>query len=246
MSRPDALELQVTFRVAAGRAQQVAVSAVLALDDWDPGDYFVMPAAVYAGNRFISCKLRYPPLVLDPALRGPDAPTHITDVPRLNSEPGPSRIQLLTRDLSTPAVGIHNPRTRRGLWLLTDQATSLGDSGLEITENEARSRAEISLGAPGMREDRRYTIASMDYPCDDRAADWGPGDEVTVRLRVYLFDCPDIPALFDRFVEIRKDLSGPVTLPHMLPFSASWDHPGAQVQRGELVGGPGLLPGRHR
>ncbi len=220
--RPDALELHVTFRVIAGRAQQVAVNAVLALDDWDPGDYLVMPAAVYAGNRFISCKVPYPPLVLDPALRGPDAPTHITDVPRLNSGPGPSRIQLLTRDLSTPAVGVHNPRTHRGLWLLTNQATHLGDSGLEITETDARTRAEISLGAPGMREDRRYTIASMDHPCDDRAADWRPGDEVTLRLRLYSFDCPDVPALFDRFVAVRKDLSGPVTLPHMLPFSASW------------------------
>lgn len=217
-----ALELQITYRVVAGRAQQVAVGAALALGDWAPGDYLVMPAAVYAGNRFVSCKLRYPPLVRDPALRGPAAPTHITDVPRLKVEPGLSRIQLLTRDLSTPAVGVHNPRTRRGLWLLTDQATRLGDSGLEVAEDDARTRVEIGLAAPGMREDRRYTIASMDHPCADRAADWEPGDEITLRLRVHVFDCPDIPALFDRFVTIRKDLSGPVTLAHMLPFSASW------------------------
>jgi hypothetical protein len=42
------------------------------------------------------------------------------------------------------------------------------------------------------------------------------------RFRVYSFPCPKIQGLFDRFVEIRKDLSGNVQLHHQLPFSAAW------------------------
>lgn len=220
--RPEAVDIEVRFGVLTGAAHQVAVSAALRLAGWSEANYVVMPAAVYAGNRFISCRLRYPPLVTAPELRGPDAPTHITDVPRLNVAAGPSRIQLLTRDLSTPACGFHDPQRRLGFWLLTDQATRLGDSGIEIVENASRTEATIAVGAPGMREDTRYTIADMQHRCDDRGADWLPGDAVVLHLRLVAFACPDIPALFERFAVCRKDLSGPVTLRHELPFSASW------------------------
>jgi hypothetical protein len=219
---PDAVDIQARLRVVKGEARGVAAGLALGLDDYGTDDYLVMPAAVYNGNRFAVCPAPYPPLVTDPALRGPDAPTHITDVPRFNIGEGMSRIQLLTRDLSTPAVGLYNPRQGRGLWLLTEQATRLGDSGIEVAENAARTRATITITSPGMRADRRYTIASMNHACEDRAPDWTAGDEITLHLRLYTFDCPDIPALFEKFAAIRKDLTGPVMLKHELPFSASW------------------------
>ena len=220
--RPDAVDLLVRFRAHEGEADGIGVSAALTFAGWSTENYVVMPAAAYGGNRFISCCLPYPPLVLDPDLRGVDAPTMITDVPRLNVAAGPSRVQLLAGDLTTPAVGFYAPRGQQGFWLLTEQGTHLGDSGIEIAENEERTEAAIRIGAPGMREETRYTICDMQRPCDDRGTHFSAGDEVCLRLRVYAFACPDIPALFARFAAIREDLSGEPKLRHGLPFAAAW------------------------
>ena len=91
VGRPEAVDLLVRFRAQAGAADGLGVSAALTFAGWSTENYVVMPVAVYAGNRFVSCRLPYPPLVLDPALRGVDVPTMITDAPRLNVAPGPLR-----------------------------------------------------------------------------------------------------------------------------------------------------------
>ncbi|HEY3377493.1 MAG TPA: hypothetical protein VGL77_08365 [Armatimonadota bacterium] len=215
-------DLTVTFTLQEGIATDTSLGVQYVFDKWSTENYVAMPAALYAGNRFDARRMPYPPLLDDPADIGVDVPTIITDVPRLNHTDGPSRVQLLTRDLATPAVGIHFPGARRGWWLLTDPSTILGVSGIAIAENDTRTQAIVSLTAPGMREDTCYHGGRMDAPSPDRGTTFYPDDTVTLRLRVYTFVCLDVPALYAKFLEIRQDLTGPATLRHSLPFSSAW------------------------
>jgi hypothetical protein len=66
----DAFDLRVRFAVARGQAQGVAVGVGLAFDRWSLANYVLMPAAVYAANRFhaapCSCRPARQPLSATP------------------------------------------------------------------------------------------------------------------------------------------------------------------------------------
>ena len=219
--REGALDLEVRFKLIAGEAAQCNVGVAFCFEDWSTDNYVLIPAAVYNGNRFESRSISYPPVLREPEDIGPDVPPIITDVPRLNLHEGPSRIQLLTGDGATPAVGFCAPGSGRGFWMLTDQQTRLGDSGITVEESDDRTQATLSIAAPGVRRDVKYTMCTTQTPCDDRGADFSAGDEVTIRLRLCFFEAAAVQALFDRFVDIRKDRSGPTRLKHELPFSTA-------------------------
>jgi hypothetical protein len=220
--RPDATDFVLNFKVVQGSPQNHSIGVRVRLEHWSVDNYVLIPAALYNGNRFESRPLSYPPLLTDPKDIGPNVPTIITDVPRLNISGGPSKVQLIAGDMATPAIGFYAPKTKQGYWLLTEQRTSLGDTGLSMEERPNRDRAYITLTAPHVREKHKYHANTTTYPSDDRGADFRPGDEIRLRFRTYEFPCSSIQGLFDRFVEIRKDLSGRVTLHHQLPFSAAW------------------------
>ena len=235
---PDATDLLVTFRLVKGTASNANVGVVLMLDGWSKDDYLLLPGACYNGNRFESRHVGYPALLAEPADIGPNVPTIISDVPRLNVHPGPSRVELLAGDLTTPAVAAWSRRGAAGVILLTDQTTPFGDVAIAVEETDGdasggggggasggggneRTRAILSVSAPGVRQDRRYALGNTRAPSRDEGAAFTQGAEVVLRLRLYLFDCPEVQGLFDRFVTARKDLSGPGTLRHTLPFSAA-------------------------
>ncbi|MEN6370679.1 MAG: hypothetical protein ABFD64_01570 [Armatimonadota bacterium] len=221
--RFDEVDLTITFKLIDGKAQNCAVGLKFDFPDWSLSNYVCMPAAVYAGNKFESRPIPYPPLLTDPADWGVDKPTVITDIPRLNIGDGESRIQLMVRDLTTPAFGVFLANTKQGLWITTEQGTRLGDSGFDFEESDDRTHSTITLLAPGMREGVCYSIAQLQMPSTDKGACFDAGDEVTLRCKVYTFACADIPALFDRFIELRKDFNKHPQLKHELPFSAAWD-----------------------
>lgn len=220
LDRPDAVDVNLQFRMKAGNGQQMAMGLELKFSAWSRETYVLVPGMAYNGNRFECRPLDYPPLVSDSRDMGPDTETVITDVPRLNVNEGPSRMQLTTQDPATPAIGFHNTDTCRGFLLLTDQRTRLGKSLLSIEESEDRRQAVIRLTAPCVRQ-QAYKCFHL-KPSEDRAADFQVGDELTLRMRVFAFDCPTVQGLFDRFAVVRKDLSGSTSLKHELPFSAAW------------------------
>jgi hypothetical protein len=217
-----AYNLSIRFTLVQGQASETTLGLRLVFKDWSVDHYVLMPAAVYNGNRFESRAIPYPPILEDPADIGPHVPTIISDVPRLNNRTGPSRIQQLTHDLATPAIGFHSPLSARGFWLLTEQATRLGDSGIDIEESNDRRQAVVTVSVPGVRQNERYTIANMHHPCEDRGADFTPGDTITLLCQLYFFPCARIQDLFDIFVDIRKDLAGKSGLTHQIPFSSAW------------------------
>lgn len=222
LERADATDFALHFKVAEGSPRNHSIGVRIDIEPWSTENYVLIPGALYNGNRFESRHLEYPPLLRDPKDIGPNVPTIITDVPRLNLGTGPSRVQLIAGDMATPAIGFYEPAKKRGFWLITDQNTSLGDTGLEIEESLQRDRAFITLTAPHVREKYKYRICNTGYLSDDRGADFQAGDEVRLRFRICSFLCSTIQGLFDRFVEIRKDLSEKVRLYHQLPFSAAW------------------------
>lgn len=223
IGQPDAVEGSVSFRVGQGTARAVAVAIEFEEPAWSREVFVMLPAAAYNGNRYPSRPYQYPPVVQEPADIGPDAPVLVSDVPRLNHQDGqPSRLQLLTGDLTTPAICFHNPRTGEAAILLTEQGSAFGNHGLTVEESADRSSAVLRLEAPGVRRDTLYTMVNTATPSWDRGADWAAGEVVTLRFRLYRFPATDVQALYDRFAAVRKDLSGPVTLKHQLPFSAAF------------------------
>jgi alpha-L-fucosidase len=230
--RTDAVDGRVTFGVTGGAACEVAVAAEWALPDWSRDVFVMLPAAAYNGNRYPNRPYKYPPMVHEPGDIGPEAPTLVSDVPRLShADVAPSRLQLLTGDLTTPAAGFFNPRTGQAAILLTDQGSALGNHGLTVEENADRTRAVLRLEAPGVRRDTLYTMVNTATPSWDRGVDWRTGDAVTLRFRLYRFPAADVQALYDRFALVRKDLTGPVTLKHGLPLSAAFAITEAKHQR---------------
>src|SRR4029077_17343537 len=233
--QPDATELLATFRLIKGSASDANVGVALELAGWAKSHYGLLPGAGDDGNRFQSRHIAYPPLLTEPADIGPNVPTIISDIPRLDVRGGPSRIELLAGDVTTPAAGVWSARQGAALLLLTDQSTPFGDVGITVAESDVPSaseaadgaggdeqgRATLLITAPGVRENHRYALGNTRAPSHDPAAPLAQGAELVLRLRLYQFRCSERQGLFARFVTARKDLSGPTRLRHKLPFSTA-------------------------
>jgi hypothetical protein len=220
--RADAVDLVATFKLERGAIAEGGVALSFAFSRWSRGHYVLLPGACYAGNRFESRHIAYPPLLTEAADVGPNVPIIVSDIPRLNVRPGPSRLQVLAADLATPAVCVHAPTTGTGVIALVDPATRLGPSSLTLEENDDRTRARLTLAAPGVREDFAYAKGNTRLPSKDRGAAFRAGHEVVLRVRLNVFDCADVQGLFDRLAFVRKDLTGATARPPELPFSAAF------------------------
>lgn len=218
--RSDALEVEFHFKLMKGSAPQTSISIDFKFDNWSKSNYVLMPASAYNGNRFESRRIRYSPKLLDSRDIGPDKPMIISDVPRLNINDGPSRIQDRSGSMSVPAIGFQSDSTKTGFWLLTHQGTKFGDTGISIEESRDRKTAVISLNIPVVRENYQYFIADNQTATKDIAPDFKTGDEFTIKFRLYSFSSSEIQGLYNRFAEIRKDLSGETQLKPFIPFSS--------------------------
>lgn len=219
----DAMEAYIKFKIAKGQLLQGNVAVNFMFNDWSSDNYVLMPAAIYNGNRFKVSKQDYPPMMTKEDEIGANIPTTITDVPRLNVSEGESKIQLRTGDMATPIIGVFDPNKKKGFFMLTTQKTTLGNSGISIEENMDRTQAVISLSAPAVRQDYKYSMCTTKEESDDKGYDFNEQDEVSIKFRIYSFDCEDITEFYKYFIKIRKDLSGPVNLKHEIPFWNAWE-----------------------
>ena len=220
LDRPDALEVDFHFKLKEGSSPQTSVTIEFTYNNWSKSNYVLMPSATYNGNRFESRRIRYSPKLLDSRDIGPEVPMIISDVPRLNINDGPSRIQERSGAMSVPAIGFQSDSTKSGFWLLTHQATKFGDTGIGIEESRDRKSAVISLTVPVVRENYQYFIADNQAASNDKAPDFKAGDEFNIRFILYHFSSPHIQGLYDRFADIRKDIVKETKLKPFIPFSS--------------------------
>lgn len=214
--------INLVFKCLSGRAASSSVSLVLGFDDWSVKNYVLMPAALYNGNRVKAIVHPYLSFLMDTQDIGPDKPQVVSDIPRLNIKNGPSRVQQRSGDMSTPAIGFHNPTNNSGFWLLTKQGNGIDDYGIDIEENNQRTHASISITSPVVRENFQYIIADMQAPATDKPANFSAGDSVVLSAKIYFFTSPNVQALYNKFTQIRNDLIPQGKVNYAIPFSAAF------------------------
>lgn len=209
-----------TFQLEKGEAKSTGVVVNFLFEEWTKENYVIMPAAAYSGNRFDVLDYSYPPLFKKEDYKV-DMPITITHVPGLNKYAGKSRLDLNTGDLSTPSIGIYFPKVRKGIWIVTEQATEVGNSGLILKEHADRTKAEFTISAPCVRKEV-YTMTKLSAS-DETGIDWEEGDQVTIRCKVFVFDDMRSPSqLIKEFLSVRKSYG---TTSHIdrIPFSEAFN-----------------------
>ena len=208
-----------TFRVLEGAVDQASVGIELAYAQWSVDEWVFMPACVYAGNRFPLHGADWwkKPIAVDPR---PDPANwvSISSCPHLEHGSGPSRIQVLVGDCSTPCVGVFSPASSRGVLLITDQGGVHGDHGLHVEEADDRRSARILIKSPGVRAGGKYNWKGV---LPDRGARLVAGEIITVRVVLHEFAATSPEDLYQRFVSCRKELA-PQRERHDLPFASAF------------------------
>jgi hypothetical protein len=121
--------------------------------------------------------------------------------------------------MSTPSIGFISEPAKNGVWLLCPQGNSLGDFGMDLAENRNRDNATISITSPVVREQYLYQFCDARFPSWDIPEDFKTGDVITISFRLVGFDAPETQSIFDKFVEIRKDIVTNNELVNSLPYS---------------------------
>ena len=241
--RPGSFDIEATFVVTAGCAENAAVGMAFGFEDWSEENYVLLPSAVYRGNNFKVWDTPYPPMWRDPAQFSLEMPTTITPAPRLGGDS--HRIEQTTGDTASPTMGFHSPSRQMGFLVQTEQGSRFGNHGLTVESSANHDHARFLITAPAVREFRQDHCKSV--PSEDRGADWKAGDRLTLRLRVCVFEAPALQDLFDHYCDLRKDLN-PAHSTATLPLGAASDLVLAKYNRDNWVETPGyykLAPNAH-
>lgn len=186
--------VDLNWRVIEGRLAQTALGMRMEEDRWSEEGYAWMAGAVYAGNRFTVRQQPYSPRYPEADARA-DTETVITDIPRLEKLTGKSRVQLLTGDLSAPAMGAIAEGGAGGFHLCSEfiDTTDLW----EIEETAARDCARFTVLRGGVREGR-YSFAALrtGEPSGDIAPDLETGVTIHQRFRIQRITTGGIAELF--------------------------------------------------
>ena len=107
-----------------------------------------------------------------------------------------SKIEVSACNAATPAICLFNRQAKRRVLVLAEQGIRDGgqllDNGLMIEESQDRSHATLVIALPGVRQRKPEFIGFSASP--DRGVNWKAGKEIKLRLRVYSFKTPDVPA----------------------------------------------------
>lgn len=218
-----AADLVLTFKLASGAAKSAGVAVAFDFNDWSTNNYILVPAQIYGGNRFRILPIGYPPYIYDEKNRPLDLPVTTTDIEHLNPDGAHAKIELNAGNVATPMLSFWNPSARRGFILLAEQDTRFGNNGLFIEEDAGpktgRKRITFAVSAPGVRE-QRYVMCGRAASGDQGAA-WNPGDELSLKFKVYNFAARDLPAFYEKVFAVRKALTGANAYSCVTPYSAA-------------------------
>lgn len=218
----NAADILLSFKLVSGSATSAGVGAAFDFSQWDATNYVMIPASIYNGNRNKIEHRGYCTGFEKEDFYNKDIPQITTELPQLSPLADVvSKIEVSACNAATPAMCFYDRRTKKAFILLTEQGIHKGDSvldnGFMIEESRDRSHASFVVTAPGVREHKPEFIGFGQSP--DHGINWKTGDEITLRLRVYSFDTPDIPGLLEKFMTIRKEVTG-INHPNaLIPFS---------------------------
>ncbi|MBN8460051.1 MAG: hypothetical protein J0M04_19665 [Verrucomicrobia bacterium] len=229
--QPDAIDLTLSFDLTLGAAPASGAAVAFDFTSWNPDSYVLVPGSIYHGNRLRTVNRGYNAGLDQADYYRKDLPLTQGDQPRLEIEPGkPSKFEVNTSNTTTPAICVFDPRAKQGLIILAEQAGRAAngdflrkpngevlDNAFAVEESADRSRAALVISAPGVRERKPEFVGFSGSP--DRGIAMKAGDRITVRLRIYQFPAADIPALLEKFMAVRKSLTGPNRPRKLVPAS---------------------------
>lgn len=215
----EATDYVLTFKMTEGEMASGGAAVQFEFDNWSTDNYIFAPCHIYDGNRFRIYPAGYPPFIYDSEDRPSDMPVTVTNVPHFNGDGSDAAVDFRTNSCTTPLAGFYDKKAKRGFFILTEQDTVLGDEAFFISEYPSAGLLTIRLSAPGVRE-HRYRMCDADNPSDDGGIALSAGDRIDMHFRVYDFPCGDLMAYFDKFMTVRKDLSGQNEYRNLEPFSS--------------------------
>ncbi|HEX7845960.1 MAG TPA: hypothetical protein VF476_09190 [Chitinophagaceae bacterium] len=218
MNHPEARDITANIVLVQGEASSTAIGVSFDFGNWSRDNYVMVPASVYNGNRYASIGNAYSPEYTKDMYYNPDVPLTISNNPRLSIEKGKaSVIELQTGNAASPAMCFFSPSKKRGFIILTDQQSKFGNHGMTISENSAQDSCTFAISAPAVRQ--RAPGFGDFHESGDHAPNWKQGDQLTLKLRVYVFAANSIPDLLSKFMQVRKDFTGPNHPRNQLPMS---------------------------
>jgi len=227
------VRLNIKFTLVSGAVNNASTAINFTFSDWSTKNYVMIPAAVYNGNRFPVLKGGYMPPYTSDMFCNKDVPLTISDNPRLALHEGePSKIDLLTWNASTPAMSFFSPAMHKGFIVLAEPKTKWGVNGLSVEENADRTKAGFAVTAPGVRE---YAAGFGDFSkSHDKPCNWKAGDEIEMKLYVYVFNTTDIPSFLQTYMDKRKKLLGETPQYYVAPMSAIFHYTTLQVDKSRV------------
>lgn len=220
---PYGTEYVYEYTFKAKRALQSAGVAV-AFDryNWSSDNYVMIPACVYNGNRQRIVNRPYATGLDKTDFRRADLALTSNPIPQLSPEFGaPSRLEVLVNNAATPAIVWLERAQQKGYVLLTDQGIekegAIYDHALIVEESLDRSVSSLVVSAPGVREKKPEFIGFSESP--DRGLSFEKGEEVKVRVRLFVFDAATVPMALERFHQVRKVQTGANSPRNLKPAS---------------------------
>ena len=216
--QPDALNLAIRFKLERGTAQSAGVAIAFVFFDWSTKNYVLLPAAVYNGNRCKIVNRGYAKGLDRKYLYKKDIPLMSNPIPHLAVTDGDvSRLNVNVCNLSTPAICFFSKKKQLAFILLAEQKTQLASNGFIVEESADRTRVSLVVSAPGVRERKALFVGFTDSP--DRGATIKVGEEINLRLRLYSLKVDGIPGLLEKFMTVRKQITGANQPRDLVPLS---------------------------
>ncbi len=227
----DACDLTLSVMLKEGGALSAGIAAAFDFSAWSKDNYTLIPAALYNGNRLRTVNRGYAAGLDNADYYRTDLPLTQGDLPRLEVEDNkPSKVEVNASNATTPAICVFDPKAKQGFIILAEQAGRVSngdflrkpngeilDTAFAIEESLDRSRASLVIAAPGVRERKPEFLGFSNSP--DRGISLKGGDAITLKLRLYSFAAADIPAVLEKFMTVRKALTGPNHPRKLLPAS---------------------------
>lgn len=222
-------QLHLHFDHTLGFPMSVEFSTLV--ENWKRENYVFAPGAVYNGNRFVCDPIAYPPYHQVQKENALTEPSVITDIPHLSISAPTSSIQLLSGDMSIPAIGYYDFSAKRGFLMFAPQLCGEDATGFSVWEDLNAGTLRISITAPGVREKYRYFFGEKadgsgfypdaHSPSDDTGRYIEAGEELDLPIRIYDFAADSLSDFF-LFFHRQINCLETGTFSDVVPFSTAY------------------------